>query len=244
MSEMVSLKDQVVLVVGASSGIGRAAAVLFAREGARVMASARREDRLRALQSDLKAEGCKVEIHAADASDPAAMDHLATATRAALGPIDMMVFATGTNTPDRWLPRLTPAIWDMMIGTNLNGAYYATSAVLPDMRERKSGHLIYVSSISGLVPDVSGAAYQASKRGLLGLAHAVRVEEKQNGIRTCVVCPGLVDTEILEKRPVKPDAQTLAKALKPEDVADAILAVAKLHPRVAVPELQVMPTLL
>jgi NADP-dependent 3-hydroxy acid dehydrogenase YdfG len=79
---------------------------------------------------------------------------------------------------------------------------------------------------------------------LLGLAHAVRVEEKQSGIRTCVVCPGLVDTEILEKRPVKPDAQTLAKALQPEDVADAILAVAKLHPRVAVPELQVMPTLL
>lgn len=241
---MVSLKDQVVLVVGASSGIGRAAAVQFAREGARVMASARREERLRGLRDELAKESHRVEIFPADASDASAMEALAAHTSEMLGPIDILVFATGTNTPDRWLPRLKPAVWDMMIGTNLNGAYYATSAVLPAMRERKSGHLIYVSSISGLVPDVSGAAYQASKRGLLGLAHAVRVEEKESGIRTCVVCPGLVDTEILEKRPVKPNAETLAKALQPEDVADAILAVAKLHPRVAVPEMQVMPTVL
>jgi len=238
------VKDNVVLVVGASSGIGRAAAVGFAREGARVMASARREDRLLGLQVEMAKEGRRVEYFAADAADAAAMEALAAHTASTLGPIDILVFATGTNTPDRWLPRLKPALWDMMIATNLNGAYYATSAVLAAMRERKSGHLIYVSSISGLVPDISGAAYQASKRGLLGLAHAVRVEEKANGIRTCVVCPGLVDTEILEKRPVKPDAETLAKALQPEDVADAILAVAKLHPRVAVPEMQVMPTVL
>jgi len=236
---MVSLKDQVVLVIGASSGIGRAAAVLFAKEGARVMASARREDRLNALRAEIG-----VDVYAADAVDPAAMEKLAAHTVDKLGPIDILVFATGTNTPDRWLTRLTPAIWDMMIGTNLNGAFYATSAVLPAMRARKSGHLIYVSSISGLTPDVSGASYQASKRGMLGLAHAIRVEEKEHGIRTCVVCPGLVETEILEKRPVKPDAATLAKALQPEDVADAILAVAKLNPRVAVPEMQVMPTLL
>ena len=92
--------------------------------------------------------------------------------------------------PDRSLARLNSDIWDMMVGANLNSAYYVTRALLPAMREQKSGHLIYVSSISGLVPDVSGAAYQAAKRGLLGLAHAIRVEEKENGIRTCVICPG------------------------------------------------------
>jgi serine 3-dehydrogenase len=118
------------------------------------------------------------------------------------------------------------------------------TAVLPSMRERASGHLIYISSISGLVPDVSGAAYQAAKRGLLGLAHAIRVEEKENGIRTCVVCPGLVDTEILDKRPVKPTAEILAKALQPEDVAEAVLSVAKLPPRAVVPEMQLLPTYL
>jgi NADP-dependent 3-hydroxy acid dehydrogenase YdfG len=142
------------------------------------------------------------------------------------------------------MARLNASIWDMMVSVNLNGAYYITQAVLPEMRPRRSGHLIYVSSISGLVPDVSGAAYQASKRGLIGLAHAIRVEEKENGIRTCVVCPGLVESELLEKRPVKPDAATLAKALQPEDVAEIILSVAKLPPRAAVPEMQIMPTYL
>jgi NADP-dependent 3-hydroxy acid dehydrogenase YdfG len=238
------LTNQVVIVVGASSGIGRQTAILFAREGARVMAAARREDRLRGLQTELAAEGFPIEIAIADASNAAGMDRLIADTQAKLGPIDILVYNTGTNIKDRALSRLTPALWDMMVSVNMNGAYYATQAVLPSMRERKSGHLIYVASISGLVPDVSGAAYQAAKRGVLGLAHAVRVEEKENGIRTCVVCPGLVDTEILENRPVKPPAETLAKALQPEDVAEAIVAVAKLPARVAVPELQILPTYL
>ena len=232
------------MVVGASSGIGRQTAILFAREGARVMAAARREDRLRGLQQELRAAGLAIEIAVADASKSADMDRLAEDTRKKLGEIDILVYCTGTNIKDRALTRLTPGLWDMMISVNLNGAYYATQAVLPAMRERKSGHLIYVASISGIVPDVSGAAYQAAKRGLLGMAHAIRVEEKEHGIRTCVICPGLVDTEILENRPVKPPADMLAKALQPADVAEAILAVARLPVRAVVPELQVMPTYL
>ena len=110
------------------------------------------------------------------------------------------------------------------------------------MRRARSGYLIYVSSISGLAPDVSGAAYQASKRGMVGLCHAIRVEERENGIRTCVVCPGLVNTEILEKRPVKPSEDVLAKALQADDVAELIVSIAKLHPRVDIPEVQIVPT--
>ena len=241
---LVSLKGQGVLIVGASSGIGRETAVLFAREGANVMASARREDRLRGLQHDLAEEGFPIEIASADASNAAEMEQLAGRARARFGSLDILVYSAGTNTPDRSMKRLNQDIWDMMLSVNLNGAYYATRAVLPAMRERGSGHLIYVSSISGLTPDVSGAAYQAAKRGILGLAHAVRVEEKEHGIRTCVICPGLVDTEILEKRPVKPTADILAKALQPEDVAEAILAVARLPPRAVVPEMQILPTYL
>jgi serine 3-dehydrogenase (NADP+) len=240
----VSMKDQVVLIVGASSGIGRATAVLFAREGARVMASARREDRLRGLQEELASERHPIEIWPADAANAAEMDQLAAQTRTQFGRIDILVYATGTNTPDRAMQRLNAELWDMMLGVNLNGAYYITRSVLPCMREQRSGHLIYVSSISGMVPDVSGAAYQAAKRGLLGLAHAIRVEEKENGIRTCVICPGLVDTEILDKRPVKPSPEMLAKALQPEDVAEAVLSVAKLPVRAVVPEMQLLPTYL
>jgi NADP-dependent 3-hydroxy acid dehydrogenase YdfG len=240
----VSLKNQTVLVVGASSGIGRAIAIHFARDGASVMASARRQDRLEELQEELAEENIEIGISAADAVLPAAMEELAARTVEQFEKIDILVYASGTNTPDRWLPKLSVKTWDEVMGVNLNGAYYATRAVLPAMRERKSGHLIYIASISGIVPDMSGAAYQASKRGMLGLAHAIRVEEKENGIRTCVVCPGLVDTEILEKRPVKPPAEMMAKAMQPDDVAEAVLFAAKLPPRAVVPEMQIMPTAL
>jgi NADP-dependent 3-hydroxy acid dehydrogenase YdfG len=238
------LTNQVVLVVGASSGIGRETAIRFAKEGARVMAAARRKDRLRALQQEMAAGNTPIEIAVADASNVEDMDGLVKHTRERLGEIDILVYNSGTNIKDRALTKLTPASWNMMVSVNMNGAFYATQAALPGMRQRGRGHLIYVASISAVVPDVSGASYQAAKRGLLGMAHAVRVEEKENGIRTCVVCPGLVDTEILENRPVKPSAETLAKALQPGDVAEVILSVAKLPARAVVPELQVMPTYL
>jgi NADP-dependent 3-hydroxy acid dehydrogenase YdfG len=238
----VSLKDQVALVVGASSGIGRAIAVLLAREGAAVMASARREDRLRALKAEMA--GHRFEICCADATKVPDVERLVSETRRTLGPIAIMVYATGTNTPDRSMARLRPAIWDELISTNLNGAYYVTYAVLPAMREARAGHLIYIASISGRTPDISGAAYQASKHGMIGLAHAVRVEEHENGIRTTVINPGLVDTEILEKRPVRPAAELLAQALLPEHVAEAVLACAVLPPRAVVSELTIVPTVI
>ena len=235
-----SLENQVVLVVGASSGIGRATAVLFAKEGAKVMAAARRADGL----AELKAEVPEIETAVADAADAASMERLAAETKERLGDIDILVYNTGTNIKDRALTNLTPPRWDMMVNTNMNGAFYITSAVLPSMRARKSGHIIYVASISAIIPDVSGAAYQASKRGLVGLAHAIRVEEREHGIRTCAVCPGLVHTEILANRPVMPSPEILAKAMQPGDVAEAIVAVAKLPARVAIPELQILPTVL
>lgn len=169
------------------------------------------------------------------------MARLARETLNSLGRIDALVYASGTNTPDRSMQRLTPGIWDSLIEVNLNGAYYATHAVLPAMRAAGSGLLIYISSMGGVVPDLSGAAYQASKRGLLGLAHAVRMEEKQNGIRTCVICPGLTNTELVEQRPVKASPEILATALQPEDIAETILYVAKLHPRAVIPELHMVP---
>ncbi len=238
----VSLKDQSVLVVGASSGIGRDTAVLFAREGAKVMAVARRQERLAELQKQMAGEGHPIEVAVADAGVAAQMQDAAKQALAKFGKIDLMVYVTGTNTPNRYLDKLTPEIWNELVSVNMNGAFYATHAVLPSMRDAGRGHLIYVSSISGIVPDVSGSAYQASKRGMIGLSHAVRVEEKEKGIRTCVICPGLVETEILEKRPVKPTAEMLAKALQPVDVAEAILAVAKLPERAVVAEMQLLPT--
>src|SRR5579863_2185734 len=238
----VSVKDKVVLVVGGSSGIGYGSAALFAQEGAQVMASARREQRLLVLQDEADAEGRRLLTYPADATNPAEMERLAEETSRKLGRVEILIFAAGTNIPDRAMNRLSVARWNMMISANLSSAYYAMQAVLPAMREACDGHLIYVSSISGLVPDASGASYQAAKRGLLGLAHATRFEEKEHGIRTCVICPGMVDTEILAKRPVKPSPEVLAKALQPIDVAEAILAVAQLPTRAVVPEMQILPS--
>jgi serine 3-dehydrogenase len=238
-----SVAGQVAVIVGASSGIGRAAAVLFAREGFKVVAAARREDRLQALKEELAKEQREITVRRADASIPKDMEQLAHETLEHFGKIDVLVFATGTNIPERAMARLTPQLWNSVVEVNLNGAFYATYAVLPSMRKAGGGHLIYVASISGVITDVSGAAYQASKRGLLGMAHAIRLEEKQNSIKTSVICPGLVDTELLEKRPVKPAPEILAQALQPEDVAETILFVAKLPPRAAIPELHMMPTL-
>src|SRR5262249_14402277 len=158
----------------------------LAREGARVVASARRGDRLRGLQEEMAAEGHPIEIAPANVSNAAEMERVAERTRAQFGKVDILVYAAGTNTPDRAMKRLNNEIWDHLVSVNLNGAYYITRAVLPAMREAGAGHLIYISSISGLLADVSGAAYQAGKRGVVGLAHAIRVEEKENGIRTCV----------------------------------------------------------
>jgi len=237
----VSISGQVVVIVGASSGIGRATAVLFAREGCTVVAAARREDRLQALKQELATEKLDITVQRADASNIEDMQKLAQATLQQFGKIDILVVTSGINTPDRSMERLTPQIWNSLVDVNLNGAFYATHEVLPSMRKAGAGHLIYISSVSGVLPDVSGAAYQASKRGILGLAHAIRMEEKQNGIRTSVICPGLVNTELLEKRPVKPSPEVLAQALLPEDVAETVLHIAKLPPRASIPELLMMP---
>ncbi len=241
---MTLLKDKNVLIAGASSGIGRAIAIAFAREGARVVASARRENRLRELQDELASHGYAIAIHPADAADPRQLEELHRSAVAKTGAVEIMVYATGTNTPRRAMKSMTPDLWNEILSVNLAGAYHLSHAVLPAMRQAGAGHLIYISSISGLYPDVSGPAYQASKRGILGLAHAIRMEEKENGIRTCVICPGLVDTDILDKRLVRPAPEVLAKALQPEDVAETVLFIAKLPARAAIPELQLLPTYL
>lgn len=228
--------------MGASSGVGRAAAVLFARAGAKVFVSARRADRLEELTRQLAGEGFAIGSYAADASVVDEAAEMVNAARAYLGGVDVLVHSTGTNTPDRNLKRLNIDIWNHMISVNLSAAYYVTQALLPAMREARKGHLIYVSSVSGKYPDVSGASYQAAKRGLVGFTHAIRVEEKENEIRTCVVCPGLIDTELMEKRPVKPPAEQLARALKAEDVAEIIFDIAKLPAHVTIPEVDIVPT--
>ncbi len=236
------LDDKIAIVVGASSGMGRATAASLAAAGTTVVAAARREAALEELQSDAQANGHQLEICRIDTTVREDVERLIQQVADRHGRVDLLVYATGTNIPDRSLDVLTPDTWEMMLATNLTGAFLCTRAVVPVMRQGGGGLIVYLSTGAVQMPDVSGVAYQASKHGLSGLAHGTRVEEKANGIRTTIIFPGLCKTEILDKRPVPTPQEVLAQALEPQDVADAVLFVANLPPRAIVPELQLFPS--
>ncbi len=233
-----ALKDQVAVVVGASSGMGKQTALSLAGAGARVVVAARSGDQLRELATEI---GAGALAFRADVEDPDSLERLAAASVERFGRIDLLVYAAGTNIPERGLEVLTPETWDMMVATNLSGAFHCTRAVLPVMRSQGAGLILYVGSACVQIPDLSGVSYQAAKHGLVGLAHGTFQEERENGIRTTVIFPGLTDTPLVDKRPAPTPPEVLARALQPEDVAEACLFVASLPPRARVPELMLMP---
>jgi serine 3-dehydrogenase (NADP+) len=230
------------LIVGASSGMGRATALRFAAEGAAVAIAARREAELAALAAEIEASGGRGLAVPADVRDAAAVDRMVERVREAFGRLDVLVYATGTNIPDRSLERLTRETWEMMLATNLTGAFYCTQAALPIMRAQGGGLILYLATGAVQRPDLSGVAYQASKHGTVGLAHGTMQEEKARGIRTTVIFPGLTDTPLVLKRPTPTPPEVMAHALQPEDVAEACLFVASLPPRAHVPELVLLPS--
>ncbi|HET7559358.1 MAG TPA: SDR family oxidoreductase [Limnochordia bacterium] len=231
-----------ILIVGASSGMGRATALAFAEAGARVAISARRQTALEENATAARAAGAKdVLVCPADATVRGEVERVVAACCEAWGGIDVLVYASGTNTPRRALQVLPPAEWDELLATNLTGAFHCTQAVLPHMLTAGGGLLIYLSSTAALSGDRSGVAYQASKRGMVGLAFGLMEEHRRDGIRASVIYPGLTVTPILEKRPAPTPPEQLAVALQPEDVAQACLFLAELPARAHVPELVLRP---
>ena len=235
------LSGQVALIAGASSGIGRATAVAYARAGASVALLARSADALATLSQEIQSAGGTAHVQPADLREGPATRAAVQAVIEHFGKLDVVVYAAGTNLPQRALTVLPPEGWQDLVETNLSGAFHVTQAALPQMRTQQEGLLIYVSSGAVQRADVSGVAYQATKHGLVGLAHGTREEEKGNGIRTTVLFPGLTETPLLNKRPAPTPPEVVAKALQPEDVAEACLFVASLPPRARVPELQLLP---
>lgn len=236
---MGKLDGQVAIVFGASSGMGRATAAAFAAEGAVVVAAARRATELASLASTAGA-GLITPV-VADIATRDQVDDVVKMTVARFGRLDTVVNAAGINTPNRKLTTLDHASWDKIIAVNLTGAYNVTQSVLPRMREQHNGLIVHISSISGKWGDFSGAAYQASKHGLVGLAYATMAEERLNGIRVTVIFPGLCDTSLLNNRPVPPTQELRDQMMKPEDIAAGALFVASLPARTYVPELVMMP---
>jgi NADP-dependent 3-hydroxy acid dehydrogenase YdfG len=141
------------------------------------------------------------------------------------------------------MSNMEPPEWDRVLAINAAGVYHCMYAVLPQMRARKDGLIVNISSISGKrAAALGGVAYNASKFAVAALSTSVGNEERENNIRVSCIFPGEVDTPILEHRPQPVSSERRAKMLLPEDVADLVVALAKLPARAHVPELIVKPT--
>jgi NAD(P)-dependent dehydrogenase (short-subunit alcohol dehydrogenase family) len=230
------LDGRVALVTGASSGIGRATALALARDGATVLAAARRREPLEALA----AECAGIQPEPADVTDPETAGRLAGRLAAGPGRLDVLVAAAGVNVRGRRFEAVSPEDWEAIVATNLTATFRVVRACLPLLRA-SAGLVISISSASGRWPDASGPAYQASKAGVIALANAIALEEMEHGVRVSSVLPGLVDTPLLLNRPRPPDRDVLDRALRPEDVADVCRFLAGLDPRVLIPEVVVLP---
>jgi NADP-dependent 3-hydroxy acid dehydrogenase YdfG len=239
---MSKLTGKRALVTGGGSGIGLAVARLFLREGARVAITGRDEAKLRRAADEL-AGGDRLLFRACDVSEPAQVGAAVQHVTERWGGIDLLVNNAGTNIKERGIRQLTPEKWQLLIRSNLDGAFYCVHAVLPQMVARQDGVIVNVCSVAGKrAGPLGGAAYAAAKFGMSALGICLAAEEKDSGVRVSNVYPGEVDTPILEVRPTPVSAEQRAKILRPEDVADAVLFVATLPAHVSVPELVIKPT--
>jgi len=239
---MSKLADKVAVITGGGSGVGKATAALFLKEGARVVIAGRTMSKLQEAAAEING-GDRLAIIPCDVSIAAECARLIQWTTESFGCVDILVNNAGTNIKDRTLRELTPESWDMMIGANLNGAFYCTKAVLQQMFDRKDGVIVNVVSVAGKRANpLGGAAYVAAKFGMGALGLVLAGEEKDSGVRVSNIYPGEIDTPILAARPRPVSEEQRALILKPEDVADAVFFVATLPPRVSVPELVIKPT--
>jgi NADP-dependent 3-hydroxy acid dehydrogenase YdfG len=235
------LAGKSVVVTGGGSGVGLAAARGFLAAGASVTIAGRDAGKLAAAATDLNA-GDKLLCVPTDVTDAAQCRALIDAATRQFGKVDVLVNNAGMNLKERTMRELTPESWDRMMRANLDGVFYCTHAVLPQMLERKDGMIVNVVSVAGKRANpLGGAAYVAAKFGMGGLGLVLANEEKDSGLRVTNVYPGEIDTPILTQRPTPVSDSHRASILKPEDVADAILYVSNLPPSVHVPELVIKP---
>lgn len=236
------LAGKTALITGGATGIGQAIALSFAKEGCRVAIAGRREDKLRQAAAAWTGDP-PILTHPVDVADRASVGKLFAWAESTLGKIDILVCNAGMNSQKRTMADMPPETWDQVLQTNATGTYNCMHAVLPAMRARKDGLIVNIDSIAGMRASVlGGVAYSASKFAVTALTTVVALEEGKNGIRVTAICPGEVDTPLLDDRPVQLSAEHRSRILRGEDIAAAVLMVACLPPRAHVPELVIKPT--
>lgn len=230
-------------MTGAGSGIGEAAALALAREGAAVALSGRRREPLQAVADRIEKAGGKALVAPGDLGTEDAAGKIVAAVADKFGRLDILVSNAGANIVDRGWSKLTPERIKFMLDANLNSAFYCSAAVLPIMRKQKDGVLIHTASWAGrFVGIVPGPAYVAAKHGVVAMSYTINMEEFQHGIRSTALCPAEVATPILDLRPKPVSPQERAQMVQPEHMADLIVYVAKLPVTVCMNEVVISPT--
>ncbi|HEU5070696.1 MAG TPA: 3-oxoacyl-[acyl-carrier-protein] reductase [Verrucomicrobiae bacterium] len=227
---MAQLANQIAVVTGAGRGIGRAIALKFAAEGADVVCVSRTAGNSEKVAGEIRALGRKAWPVAVDVSDPAAVAAAAEQILADAGRVDVLVNNAGV-TRDGLLMRMSEADWDTVLNTNLKGAFLFTKAFTRAFVKQRSGRIINVSSVIGLIGNAGQANYAASKAGLIGFTQSVARELASRGVTCNAIAPGFIETdmtavlgeemkaELLKKIPLA----TLGQA---EDIAAAALYLA------------------
>ena len=192
-----NIKGKVVVITGASSGLGEATARLLSSQGASVVLAARRADRIAALAKQLEDDGGKALAVTTDVTDRQQVKQLVDKTVEAFGKVDVMLNNAGLM-PLAPLEELKTDEWDQMIDVNLKGVLNGIAAALPHMKAQKSGHFINVSSVYGHKLGPAATVYCATKFAVRALSEGLRQEVKPYNIRTTVISPGAVATELLE----------------------------------------------
>ncbi|MDY0168756.1 MAG: SDR family oxidoreductase [Thermoguttaceae bacterium] len=235
------LQGKAALVTGGGSGIGLGIALALAREGCRVAISGRDGRKLEEAARQFDGRPAMVS-RSCDVTDRDGVGDLVAWTIEQLGPLDIVVNSAGINVARRKMCELDPADFDRLLAVNCTGLYNVLYAVLPGMRQRRDGLIVSICSISGKrAHPLGGPGYCASKFGAAGLATAVGLEERPNGIRITSIHPGEAETPILAHRPVPVPAEQRARMLHPADIAACVVTLAKLPPNVVVPELIITP---
>ncbi|MFY9587972.1 MAG: SDR family oxidoreductase [Actinomycetota bacterium] len=214
------LTDRVVLITGASRGLGVEMARRFAREGSRLALAARSGSDLEKVRAEMGERGAKAIAVPADVSDLESLRAMLKEVESGLGPVDVLVNNAGiedvfdfeSTSPDRI---------EQIVQVNLIGPLWLTRLVLPSMIERRTGHICNISSLAGVTPVPHNAVYSSTKHGLVGMSRSLRMELEEHGVEVSVVCPGFVEGGMFEKwgRPALKSAGSVTM----EQVADAVL---------------------
>ena len=192
---MSQLANQIAVVTGAGRGIGRAIALKFAAEGADVVCISRTQENSEKTATEIRSTGRKAWAHAVDVSDAAAVAAAAEKILAEAGKVDILVNNAGV-TRDGLLMRMSDADWDTVLNTNLKGAFHFTKAFARPFIKQRSGRILNIASVIGLISNAGQANYSASKAGLIGFTKATARELASRGITVNALAPGFIETDM------------------------------------------------